>query len=201
MVYSNRWRHCAERWRQQGGQAAPGGGRDTPHPRHVGPGQLSRFAYCQCKLLSLTVNLQASQWALAPDRPCVLAPSAKRLPCLHAVQLEHGRAAQACTRAAGREIEALFLEYEAGETAEARLVKDFDKARCSPPRTTPLHPLSVPCHDRASTLWHCLAVRRIHQNCSSLPCTPLTPEGPAPRGEACAGRCSLPSRGEQAASP
>ena len=94
------------------------------------------------------MNLQdASQWALAPDRSCVLAPSAKRLPCLHAVQLEHGRAAQACTRAAGSEIEALFLEYEAGETAEARLVKDFDKARCSLPRTTPLHyhPLSVPC--------------------------------------------------------
>ena len=29
----------------------------------------------------------------------------------------------------GREVEELFLEYEAGESPEARLVKDFDKAR------------------------------------------------------------------------
>ena len=29
----------------------------------------------------------------------------------------------------GMELEELFHEYEAGETPEARLVKDFDKAR------------------------------------------------------------------------
>ena len=59
------------------------------------------------------------------------------MPCLHAVQPE---AARACVRAAGREVEALFLEYEAGESAEARLVKDFDKARGGPPRTSLLNP-------------------------------------------------------------
>jgi hypothetical protein len=93
-----------------------------------------------------------------PDASHVLASNMTHLPCLHAAHL--GRAAQAvqaCTRAAGREIEALFLEYEAGESAEARLVKDFDKARGSPPRTPPFHshPLPVPrvtrsCLDRVA---------------------------------------------------
>ena len=41
----------------------------------------------------------------------------------------HIKATLGSTNLAGIEIEELWLEYEAGESEEAKLVKDFDKAR------------------------------------------------------------------------